>query len=59
MAKYYRHSDGWFQYFINAETGKKQFNVEENAEIIDRQYDDFCRANKEVCNEENGFTDLY
>ena len=59
MAKYYRHSDGWFQYFINSETGEKRFNVEDNAEIIDRQYDDFYRMNKEDFNEENGFTDIH
>ena len=46
MAKYYKYNDGWFIYFINTETGEKKYNVDDDDEIVDFEYDDFCNENR-------------
>ena len=41
--KYYKVSDGWFDYYVNSVTGEKKFDLCDNDVCIDRRVDDFCR----------------
>lgn len=43
--KYYEWNDGWFDYYINAETGEKKFELEEGDELITPELDDFFEVN--------------
>ena len=45
VAKYYKYNDGWFIYFINTETGEKKYNIDDDDEIVNFEYDDFCNEN--------------
>lgn len=41
--RYYKTSDGFFSYFVNAETGEKKFKLDEDDICVERSVDDFCR----------------
>lgn len=43
MNEYYKVSDGFFTYYVNKDTGKKKFALEENDIIVERATDDFIR----------------
>lgn len=41
--RYYKTSDGWFDYYVNKDTGEKKFKLEEGDIEIDSNADDFSR----------------
>lgn len=41
--KYYKTSDGWFDYYVNVETGEKKFKLDEYDVCVERKRDDFYR----------------
>lgn len=43
MNKYYEVYDGWFRYFVNADTGEKKFQLGAGDIEVTRQQEDFCR----------------
>ena len=43
MNEYYQFSDGWFTYYINAETGAKKFSLDKDDVLIESNLDDFRR----------------
>lgn len=45
--KYYKTSDGWFDFYVNVDTGEKKFFLEEGDILVERYVDDFIRDFKE------------
>ncbi len=41
--KYYKESDGFFTYYVNAKTGKKKFSLDKDDVLVERKIDDFYR----------------
>lgn len=41
--RYYEWRDGFFTYFINVETGKKKFKLEDGDVLVEHDSDDFSR----------------
>ena len=39
--KYYQVNDGWFTYYINAETGEKKLCLDEGDVVVEHKLDDF------------------
>lgn len=40
---YYKVSDGFFDYYVNAETGEKKFRLEDGDIEVEHKQDDFVR----------------
>ena len=49
MNEYFRFRDGWFEYFVNIQTGKKKLVLDPNDVEIEPKLDGFIR--KEVKDE--------
>lgn len=43
--EYYKMSDGFFDYYVNKETGEKKFELGDKDSLIDSNLDDFSRPN--------------
>ena len=41
--EYYQAYDGWFNYYVNAATGEKKFELSEGDVLVERNQDDFHR----------------
>lgn len=41
--RYYKTSDGWFDYYVNADTGEKKFKLDAGDVLVDPDLDDFSR----------------
>lgn len=41
MNKWYKWNDGWFEYYINANTGEKKLQLEEGDIEVNPNIDDF------------------
>ena len=39
--RYYKENDGWFDYFVNADTGEKKFRLDPTDVCVERNLDDF------------------
>ena len=39
--KYYQINDGWFTYYVNAETGEKKLYLDEDDVVVEHKLDDF------------------
>lgn len=44
MNRYYKTSDGWFDFYVNVKTGEKKLTLEENDVYVERPVDDFFRG---------------
>lgn len=47
MHKYYQFSDGFFTFYVNAETGEKKFSLDENDILVGSNLDDFVRQGRD------------
>ena len=43
MEKYYKMSDGFFDFYVNVGTGEKKFKLDENDVLVEANLDDFSR----------------
>ena len=43
MNKYYKFSDGWLTYYVNAKTGNKKFSLDKDDMLVVSTLDDFNR----------------
>lgn len=41
--EYYKMSDGFFNFYVNVETGVKKFRLDKDDVCVERSLDDFCR----------------
>lgn len=41
--EYYKTSDGWFDFYVNAKTGEKKFKLDKSDVCVERKSDDFHR----------------
>lgn len=41
--KYYKASDGWFDFYVNTKTGEKKFKLDDGDILVEREQDDFTR----------------
>ena len=41
--RYYQTSDGFFTYYVNADTGEKKFKLDENDICVEKNTDGFMR----------------
>ena len=44
--KYYKMSDGWFDYYVNTVTGKMKLHLDEHDVCVERNVDDFYREGR-------------
>ena len=44
--RYYKENDGWFDYFVNADTGEKKFKLDPTDICVERNIDDFSRPGR-------------
>lgn len=54
MNKYRKTKDGWFDFYVNIETGKKKFNLENGDVEVDCFGNIICVAKGDKDNEANG-----
>lgn len=43
--EYYQTSDGWFDYYVNTETGEKKFHLDKGDILVDANLDEFSEDN--------------
>ena len=53
MNKWYKWDDGWFEYYINTNTGEKKLQLEEGDIEVNPNVDDFYEKRSKL----NGQTD--
>lgn len=41
--KYYKTSDGWFEFYVNVKTGEKKLKLDDGDICVEHQQDDFYR----------------
>lgn len=46
--EYYKVSDGFFNYYVNKETGDKKFKLDKGDIEVERQVDDFIRETDNI-----------